>query len=187
MGWLKSSSTGIILTLGVLVLFFYVLEPAFLSPVNIYTMLRAMAYTGIIAVGMALCLISGVIDLSVGSTSALASVMFGLALRDYSVSIPAAVIMALTAGALIGLLNSFVILKMKVTPFIATISMMFVVRGLAQWAGNGYTIYPLPDGVLFVGDAKPLGISWAFWVFVAIAVVTELILRYSLLGLLLRA
>src|SRR5512139_3187686 len=123
MGWLKSSSTGIILTLGVLVLFFYVLEPAFLSPVNVGTMLRATAYTGIIAVGMALCLISGVIDLSVGSTAALGSVLFGYLLHFYSAPVWLAVVAALVMGVSVGLINSFAILKLKITPFIATISM----------------------------------------------------------------
>jgi ribose transport system permease protein len=87
----------------------------------------------------------------------------------------------------IGLFNSFVILKMKVTPFIATISMMFVVRGLANFASNGYSIYPLSEQALTLGYAKPLGVSWAFVAFLIIITIAHIVMEYSLFGLLTRA
>jgi ribose/xylose/arabinose/galactoside ABC-type transport system permease subunit len=181
------SSAGIFIVMLVLVCLFQLVNPRFLSSVNIATMLRALSYTGIIAIGMALCLISGVIDLSVGSTAAFASVVFGIALRDWQIGIIFSLVIVLIIGTLIGLINSFVILRLNITPFIATISMMFVIRGLANWASNGYTVYPLPNGILSIGEAKPLGVSWAFWIFIALLILAELILRFSLLGLLLRA
>ena len=187
MSWLKSGSVGIFIVLVVLIAMFATINPLFLSPVNIGTMLRAMSYVGIIAVGMAVCLISGVIDLSVGSTAALASVIFGLLLRDYNASVIVAILISVACGVLIGMSNAFVILKLKVNPFIATISMLFMVRSVASWASNGYSIYPLPDGILAIGEAKPLGVSWAFWIFIAFAILAELVLRFSLFGLLLRA
>jgi len=181
------SSAGIFIVMLILIGFFQLANPRFLSAVNVATMLRALSYVGIIAIGMALCLISGVIDLSVGSTAAFASVVFGLALRDWHIGIILALIIVLIIGAIIGLINSFIILHLNVTPFIATISMMFVIRGLANWASNGYTVYPLPEGILSIGEAQPLGISWAFWIFIALIIIAELMLRFSLLGLLLRA
>jgi len=150
-------------------------------------MLRALSYTGIIGIGMATCLMSGVLDLSVGSTSALASVVFGSAIRDWGFELLPAIGLGLLMGVLVGAINSFVILKLKITPFIATISMMFIVRGLANWVSNGYNIYPLSDQVLALGYARPLGVSWAFWAFVVLAILTHLVLQYSLFGLLIRA
>jgi len=181
------SSAGIFIVMLALICLFQLANPRFLSAVNVATMLRALSYVGIIAIGMALCLISGVIDLSVGSTAAFASVVFGLALRDWHIGIILALIIVLIIGAIVGLINSFIILHLNVTPFIATISMMFVIRGLANWASNGYTVYPLPEGILSIGEAQPLGISWAFWIFIALLILAELMLRFSLLGLLLRA
>jgi len=93
----------------------------------------------------------------------------------------------LLCGAIVGIINSFIILKLKVNPFIATISMMFVIRSVSNWLSNGYSIYPLSDRVLSIGEAQPLGVSWAFWLFVGFAILAELILRFSLFGLLLRA
>ena len=185
--WSKQPSSAIFLVLIMLIMIFQLANPIFLSPINVATMMRALSFTGIIAVGMALCLMSGIIDLSVGSTSALASVIFGTAIRDWGISIAPAVVLGLLAGAVVGIVNSFIILRLKITPFIATISMMFIVRGLANWVSNGYNIYPLSDQVLAIGGARPLGISWAFWAFVVCAIIAHLILQYSLLGLLIRA
>lgn len=187
MGWIRSSSFGIVVVLAVLVTVFYIINPNFLTLINIQTMLRATAYTGIIGIGMSLCLISGVIDLSVGSTSALASVLFGLAIRDWGIDIIPSLLFVLGLGFIIGIVNSFAILFLKITPFIATISTMFIIRGLATWASNGYTIYPISNKVLQFGEAKPLGVSWAFVIFILLAILTEFMLRTSLLGLFLRA
>lgn len=185
--WIKQPSAGIFLVMIALIAFFQLANPVFLSPVNVATMLRALSYTGIIAVGMALCLISGIIDLSVGSTAALSSVIFGLAVRDFDVHIIPAIVLGLISGLLVGIVNSIIILKLKITPFIATISMMFIVRGIANWFSNGYNIYPLSDIVLRIGYERPIGVSWAFIMFVVCAIITHLILQFSLLGLLIRA
>lgn len=185
--WIGQPSSAIFLVFIILIAFFQLSNPIFLSPVNVATMLRALSYTGIIGIGMATCLMSGVLDLSVGSTSALASVVFGSAIRDWGFDLLPAIGLGLLMGVLVGAINSFVILKLKITPFIATISMMFIVRGLANWVSNGYNIYPLSDQVLALGYARPLGVSWAFWAFVVLAILTHLVLQYSLFGLLIRA
>lgn len=166
---------------------FTLIEPAFISPANLATMARSLSYTGIIAVGMAFCLISGVIDLSVGSTAALSCVMFGRAMYFWNFSIGSAALLALGISLAIGLINSFVILKLRVTPFIATISMMFIARGLANYASNGYSIYPLPEPVLTIGYLKPLGVSVAFVVFLIVLTLGHVILTYTLFGLKTRA
>jgi ribose transport system permease protein len=185
--WAQQPSFAIFIVLIVLVVFFQLSNPVFLSPVNVATMLRALSYSGIIAIGMALCLISGIIDLSVGSTAALSSVVFGVSIRDFGVDLLVAIVLALVAGAVVGIINSIIILKLKVTPFIATISMMFIVRGVANWISNGYNIYPLSDIVLELGYGRPLGVSWAFIFFIVCAALAHIILQYSLLGLLIRA
>src|SRR5512139_1965944 len=143
--WSRQPSAGIFFVLVLLVVLFQLANPVFLSFNNIATMLRALSYSGIIAVGMAFCLISGVIDLSVGSTAALSSVIFGTAIRDYGLEFIPAMLIGLIAGLLVGLFNSFIILKLNITPFIATISMMFVVRVIANGISNGYNIYPLSE------------------------------------------
>ena len=185
--WLKNPSAGVAIMLVVVVGAFTLIEPAFISPANLATIARSLSYTGIIAVGMAFCLISGVIDLSVGSTAALSCVMFGRAMYFWNFSIGSAALLALGISLAIGLINSFVILKLRVTPFIATISMMFIARGLANYASNGYSIYPLPEPVLTIGYLKPLGVSVAFVVFLIVLTLGHVILTYTLFGLKTRA
>jgi ribose transport system permease protein len=191
MRWLREtfafSEAGIIATLLALVLLFQFLNPGFLSSQNVAGMLRGMAYPGIVAVGMALCLISGVIDLSVGAVVGLASVVFGIASRDWGWMLPAAGGLAIILGLLVGLINGLVITGLKVTPFIATICSMYAVRGIASWISNGYTVYPLPEGFASLGSMQPMGISWAFLVMLAAMLTAALALGWSVWGLTVRA
>jgi len=138
---------GVLFVLVALVALFQSLNPVFLTPLNIATMLRSASYIGIISVGMGLCMVSGMIDLSVGSTSALASVMFGWAMVHWGLPLVPAILITIAAGAVIGLVNAFIILRMGVSPFVTTISTMFMIKGVALAWNKGFLIYPLPDGV----------------------------------------
>ncbi len=113
----------------ILVVLFQSINPVFLSPLNIAGMLRGMAYPGIIAVGMGLCLINGTIDLSVGATAGLASVLFA---KFSAMGILPAAALAVSAGLVIGAANGLLVTRLRVTAFIATICMMYAVRGLAS-------------------------------------------------------
>jgi len=163
---------------------FQSINPVFLTPLNIAGMLRGMAYPGLVAVGMALCLISGVIDLSVGATAGLASVLFA---KSAGLGFIPAASIAIAAGLAVGAVNGLVITRLHVTPFIMTICMMYAVRGLASWISNGYNIYPLPDGFAAIGTAAPLGISWAFILLVVILVIVGVVLKNTVWGLTVRA
>jgi len=181
---ISTSEAGIIGVMVLLMVLFQSINPVFLTPLNIAGMLRGMAYPGLVAVGMALCLISGVIDLSVGATAGLASVLFA----EFSgLGIIGAAVLAIAAGLAVGYINGLLITRLRVTAFIATICMMYAVRGLASWISNGYNIYPLPDGFAAIGTAAPLGISWAFIVLITVLVIVGAALKYTVWGLTVRA
>lgn len=177
---------GIVTMAIVLALLFYMINPVFLTTGNIAGMLRAMSYTGIVAVGLAICLISGTIDLSVGAVAGLSSVIFAKLVVS-GMSIPFACICTLLAGIAAGAINSFVIIYMRVTPFIATISSMYVFRGLANFISGGFTIYPLPDVVPAFGASQPLGISPAFLFMIGTMFVFSILLKFTVWGLCVRA
>ena len=185
--FLTKSSTGILLVLILLVGIFQLINPVFLSANNVTAVLRSMSYTGIIAIGMGLCLMSGIIDLSVGATSAFASVLFSKAMIEWGVTLPFAVILALLSGGLFGLFNAFVIIKMKITPFIATISTMFMIRGLALAWTKGFIVYPLPGKIGEIGMLKPLGVSIGFICLIVIAIGAWYLLEHTVFGLEIRA
>lgn len=181
---LSLSETGIVLVMVVLSTLFQSINPVFLSTLNIAGMFRGMAYPGLVSIGMGLCLIAGTIDLSVGATAGLASVIFA---KFSGLGFVPAVLVTITIGLLVGLLNGTVITKLKVTPFIMTICMMYVLRGLASWISNGYNIYPLPDGFAQIGSLQPLGISWAFIIMVVLMISINYVLNNSVWGLQVRA
>jgi ribose/xylose/arabinose/galactoside ABC-type transport system permease subunit len=178
---------GIILTAIALCGIFGFLNPSFMSAPNFASMLRAMAYPGIVAVGLALCLISGTIDISVGATAGLAGVIFAQMISLFGLSLWIAIVAAIFIGALIGFINAFWIIKMRIAPFIATIAMMYVVRGVASFITKGYTIYPISDLAAEIGNARPLGVSWAFIIMIILMIVVEIMLNSSVWGLCVRA
>lgn len=185
--YLRKPSTGIFLVLVVLTLFFQAGNGDFLSKANVEAILRSMSYVGIIAIGMGLCLISGVIDLSAGATSAMASVLFSKAMVDWGAPLPVAILLALVTGALVGLLNALVIIRLKIPPFIATIATQFMVRGLALAWTRGFIVYPLPDRIGEIGMLQPLGVSVGFFVLLFVAGGAYYLLNYTVLGLEIKA
>lgn len=145
---------------------FAVLSPAFLTWSNIITVLVQSSINGLLAIGMTFVIVSGGIDLSVGSIAGLCGMIIG-ALIDVGVRLPAfgvviyphawaAVAIGLAAGALIGWVNGFVITRLKVAPFIATLGMLYVARGIALLSNNGST-FPFLDGARNLGNR---GFPW---------------------------
>lgn len=169
-----------------LILFFGIQNPQFLGPENIAVILRSCAFTGLCAFGISFLLISGSIDLSIGAIAGLASVTVASILAE-GIPIVFSIAITLVVGGVCGLLNSVVIQKLKISAFLATISTMYIFRGLAMTVSKGYTIYPLPDQFLILGDIKPLGVSLAFTILITTLIIGEIILRSTVWGLTIKA
>ena len=165
---------------------FGIINPRFLSFANLAVMARGMTLMGIVAVGMAICMIGGMVDISVGSTAGLAGSIFAMGLSRWGFHPLLAFACAFAVGIGFGLVNCTFILKGKANPFVITIATMFVARGLVSFVTGGLTIYPLPDGWSEFGNAQPLGISWIFFIFLLLVIIFEIAL-HSVWGLKLRA
>ncbi len=112
-------------------------------------MLRQVSVYGILACGMTLVIISGGIDLSVGSLVGLSAVLFALQTLHHGRSAAAAVGIVLAAGAAVGLASGTLVARFRVQPFVATLAMMVFARGLAKWISGGQKISQAiqkPDG-----------------------------------------
>jgi ribose transport system permease protein len=173
---------GVLAPLLLFVGIFYVLNPVFLSPISVTTMLRAMSFVGIIGIGQTLLLISGAFDLSVGSTAGLGAIIFSYAMVKMNLPIPVAVLAGLGTGAIVGLVNSFNVLKLGVPAFIATLGMLYIAKGITFLISKGYTIYPFPEVLQKFGPAEPFGTSWSFVIFVVLAVIAYLVLSKTTFG-----
>jgi ribose transport system permease protein len=112
----------------------------FLQAGNLTDILRQISLIGIISVAMTFVILTGGIDLSVGSILALSTTLVAMALARQGRGIPAAIAIALAASAAVGAVNGIVIATMRIQPFIVTLAAMIGVRGLAKWLSNNENI-----------------------------------------------
>ena len=171
----------LLVTLG-LVLYFYTAAPAFLTQGNLGTISHYVAPVAIIATGQVLLLISGEIDLSVGHMYALAPFLMHYAISFYGVPVLPAIVLALLAGALVGLVNGFVTVKLYVPSFVTTLGMLFLLNGITLITSHAYPA-PIPESAK--GVAGWLGADeWAeiIWA-VGIAIVFQIFLSRTRWGL----
>jgi ribose transport system permease protein len=128
---------------GLIALFvvFSLASPNFATFDNIIGILLATAVNGILALGVTFIIITGGIDLSVGTVMTLASVMVGVVVTMWGLPIPLGILAGLATGALAGFLNGLTISRMKIPPFIATLGMMMIARGLSLVISQAKPIY----------------------------------------------
>lgn len=150
--------------------------PYFLTSGNLKAMLIGMVPTAIIAVGTAIVLAGGGLDLSVGSVMALSGTVAGLLLLQ-GVPIWLALALVVVAGGLTGLVTGLVITQIRVNPLIATLGMMTITRGIAFVATEGFSVSGLPDPFAYWGQGSALEVPPMVWVMVVIVVVGDLALR----------
>lgn len=128
-------------TLIALVVFFWAASPNFLTLSNMSSVLLSTAVIGILAVGTTLVIITGGIDLSIGTGMTLSSVITGLLLTDAGMPLIVGVLGGVAMGALIGLVNGINVAVLGLPPFIATLAMMLVAQGLALVLSGVRPIY----------------------------------------------
>lgn len=141
---------GILVSFLILCLALYLLSDRFLTTGNLVNILRQAAITGTIAVGMTMVILTGGIDLSVGSVLALTSVITAGFLQQGMPPV-LAVVVALGLGLLLGLFNGLLITRLRIPAFIATLGSLTLVRGLALTYTEGRPITGLSDGFRFIG------------------------------------
>ena len=179
---------GPILGLALVILIFSILMESpsrYLSPFNLRIVLAQTVIVAIGAIGMTLIIISGGIDLSVGSAIALTGVITALGLNA-GMSPATAVASGILVGGLVGVVNGLAITRLKVVPFIATLGMLGVARGTAKWVAGQQTVN-VPDtwvNELLVTFPNPAWLLLApgVWIAIALAILTAVVLRNTVFG-----
>lgn len=171
---------GLIAVIIVLVIGFGIAKPFFLDGSNLMNVLLQAAVVGILALGQTYVLLTGGIDLSIGSTVAVTAVVAGLLSHD----VPAvlAVVGAILVGALFGLINGVLITTTGITPFIITLGTMSIYAGLALIIAGGQAVYGIPvafENTLAGGIA---GLPIPVFLFLILTIISALVLRYTLFG-----
>ncbi len=152
---------GPLLALIVLVIFVTILNPGFVAPTNLLNLLRQVSTNALIAFGMTFVILTGGIDLSVGSTLALSSALMAGGIVS-GLDPLLAMILAVIAGALLGGFNGLLITKGKMAPFIATLATMTIFRGATLVFTNGNPITGIGDSFIFkfIGRGYLFGIPF---------------------------
>jgi ribose transport system permease protein len=175
---LKSQSlTWIILVALVLMLVLSLASPYFMTLGNMTNLMKQVSIVAILAAGQAVVIISGGIDLSVGSVLALSAVTIGW-LIEAGVSPGLATLGGLAVGTLAGWINGMVITRGRIPPFIATLGMLGIARGVALVITNGVSYQVLEPLFLFIGNSKfaglPIPLYFVIGVFAVIGVMMHL-------------
>lgn len=189
---IQRPETSIILVLLVLGLVLSQSSSAFLTSDNIFNILRNNADIAIAALGVTLVILAGGIDLSIGSTMAFSGLIAAMAVslggttayQLPSFGLPPAIAFALgvLAGATVGLVNGLLVVRLKVVPFIATLGMLGVVRGLVVGLTSGQTVRNFPQEFIALGQGYlgPVPVPVIFLIVLAIAV--AIFLSYHVWG-----
>src|SRR5437016_5364211 len=130
---------GISVLLLVLCTVTAIMNPNFISPVNLTNTANVIGLYGIFSIGLGLVIITGGIDLSVGSMFALCGVLMPMALREWHWPWPVAVVAAILVPMLLGLVHGALITRMKIQPFIITLCGLLIYRGLARFIAGDNT------------------------------------------------
>lgn len=169
------------LTLLILAIALTIATPHFLTAINLASVVRQTAVINIMALGMTLVIISGGIDLSVGSILAVAG-LFGTMSIKHGVPIPLAITIGIFSGLACGLLNGIMITRLKIAPFIVTLGTLGAYRGLALVVSKGLPVHEIPAAFSFLGDASFLEIPVSLWVLALCAVAMHFLLENTKLG-----
>ena len=145
------SRSGLLIALALLFFGLAVFAPNFLSSRNLLNVLRAVAFNGIIACGMTFMIISGDIDVSVGSAVAWSSSLLGVLAIQQGWPLWLAVIVVLVQGAIVHAAAGYIRVKWAVPAFVVTLALFMSLRGAARLITNAFPITPFPDDFNFWG------------------------------------
>lgn len=176
------SHASLLLILLAICILLTIVRPSFLSYRNIFNLLRSMSITGFIAIGMTFVIITGGIDLSVGSVVGFSSVMCGVFMKNMGWGIWPSLFVITLLCLLVGLINGALIHYGRLPEFIATLGTMQMLRGLAMLITNGRLISGLPESFTNFAQLNILGLPSLCIVWLIVILAAAYLLRYSTYG-----
>ena len=165
------------------VLYFNAVGPRFGTADNLSNILRHSAEIGLLALAMTPVILTGGIDLSVGSLLGLCAILFGKLWRDAGVPIPFAAVCTLGIGAMAGGLNALLITVLRLPPLIVTLGAYSLFRGLAEAITSGVdTFTNFPAAFLHLGQERTFGLPAQVWLFAGVAAAVWLLVHRTTFG-----
>lgn len=187
------------IALFMLIGFFAVINDSFLAPGNLVILTKQVAINAILGIGMTFVILTGGIDLSVGSIVGLAGMVAGALINEGFIlpmfgivvyfNVWVVLVITLIVGMIVGLVNGIIITRFNVAPFIATLGTLYIARGLALLSANGATFPNLVGseelgntGFPLLGAGTLLGLPYSIWIMVALTILSVFIARKTPFG-----
>jgi ribose transport system permease protein len=175
-------TNGSMVIFFMLCIFAAIFVPRFAMLENALIIIRQAAIPVIACLGMTIVLMTGGIDLSLGYTVGLCSIVVGLLIKQVGIPILSAVLITLILGCLIGLLNGIIIQVVRVPAFIATLGTGYIIFGLAQIVSQGNDISRLPRAFLAIGRTEFFGLNTTVVIALAVCLVMYYVIHLSTFG-----
>ena len=166
-----------------LIIIMTILSPVFLTPRNIANVIKQITLNGILAIGMTTVILTGGIDLSVGSVVALSSIVaaiFGKEGGGYPILVP--IVLGILTGTAIGAINGFGVSYLRIPPFIVTLSTMTIVRGVALLVTNGVPVFGLSAAMISLANGTTLGLPNLIFFLLATFLIVLFLLNATVFG-----
>lgn len=179
---LKRSDTSVILASLILFIVFAVGSSSFLSSYNLFNVFRTTSLYLFVALGQAIVLIIGGMNLSLGAIGGLSVVTAGYAMHTLGLPGWVAIILALIVGALAGFINGIFIIRLKLNSFVVTLATSFIFTGLVFGISKGYPYTKIPKGFTFLGREGFLGLPYLFWLMILTLIVLWYVFKYTVIG-----
>jgi ribose transport system permease protein len=177
---------GISVLLFVLCAVTAILNPKFLSPVNLVNTANLIGLFGVFSLGLGLVIITGGIDLSVGSMCALTGVLLAMALTEWHWAWPLAAAMVLGVSMVLGLAHGVLITRGKLQPFIVTLCGLLIYRGIARYIAHdstkGFSGAENIEPLRYLASGKLAGVPMPFVILIVLAIVMWFVLHRSIYG-----
>jgi ribose transport system permease protein len=181
-----------LIALLIMVIAMSLLSDTFLTPENGWNILRQISVNLCLSIGMTLIILSGGIDLSVGAILALSGAVAAGLLRNgigipafdvlLQVTVPGAIISGIVVGLALGAFNGFVITRFRLPPFVATLGMFSIARGLTMLWTGGFPITGLAASFGFIGTGIVLGVPMPVWICLALVAIFVVVTQRTRFG-----
>ncbi|MEY3081710.1 MAG: hypothetical protein RJA94_1695 [Pseudomonadota bacterium] len=158
------------------------LSDKFFTVDNLLNQGRLMAEVGLISLAMTFVIVTGGIDLSVGSILGLTAILLGVFWKNLGLPLPAAIVLAMACGTFAGWVNGLIITRFNVPPLIATLATLALYRGLAEGISEARSVRGYPEWFFFFGQGEVLGVPFQLWVLGIATLVAAVILGLTPFG-----
>lgn len=178
----RRSDTSVVLAVVFLFALFSLSNPSFLTPFNLFNISRTAALFVFIALGQAIVIVAGGMNLSLGAIGGLTVVVAGWCMDTMGWSPWVGVSLALLTGILCGMFNGFIIIKLRLNSFVVTLASLFIFTGLIQGISQGFPYSNIPKEVTILGRGSVMGMPYLLILALVVLAVMEYIFKFRVVG-----